>query len=96
MRGFGAISLILESIKRVATEKTERGDSPADTDNEVHLSLCGDVEVARRAGCPLQTDLLLLGRYVLLHILLRALEDDLALGLGRLRNKSALGSSQSL
>lgn len=96
MRGFGAISLILENVKWAARQKAEEEYSPADTDNEVHLSLCGDVEVARRAGCPLQTDLLLLSRYVLLHILLRALEDDLALGLGRLRNESALRSSQSL
>ena len=40
-----------------------------------------DVEVASSARSPLQTDLLLLRGKVLLHIGLRALEDDLALGL---------------
>ena len=60
--------------------------SPADTDNKVHLRLCWDVEVTNSASRTLQTDLLLLCAQVLLHILLRPLEDDLSLGLGSLNS----------
>ncbi len=67
-------------------------DVPPNTDNEVDLGLCGDVEVASRTSSPLQADLLLLLRKVLLHIGLRALEDDLALGLGRLFRTLAISS----
>ena len=62
------------------------GHAPPDTDNKVHLRLCWDVEVTNSASRTLQTDLLLLCAQVLLHILLRPLEDDLSLGLGSLNS----------
>ena len=58
--------------------------SPPDANDEVNLRLCGYVEVTGCARSPLQANLLLLLVEVLLHVRLRALEDDLALGLGRL------------
>ena len=58
--------------------------SPPDTDDKVDLSLCRDVEIARCARRPLQTNLFPLLCKVLLDIRLRTLEDDLALGLRRL------------
>ena len=54
--------------------------SPPDTDNKVDLGLGRDVEVTTSPSSALQTDLLLLLGQVLLHIRLRALEDDLSLG----------------
>ena len=62
------------------------GHAPPDTDNKVHLRLCWDVEVTNSASRTLQTDLLLLCAQVLLHILLRPLEDDLSLGLRSLNS----------
>ena len=59
--------------------------SPPDTDDEVDLRLRRDVEVTACASGALEADLLLLLAEVLLHIRLRALEDDLALGLGSLQ-----------
>ena len=58
--------------------------SPPDPDNEVHLRLRRNIEIARCPRRPFQTDFLLLLREVLLHVGLCALEDDLALGLRRL------------
>lgn len=69
-------------------------DLPPDTDDEVDLGLCGDVEVTSRTGSPLQADLLLLLGKVLLHIGLRALKDDLALGLGCLPRTLAINSQR--
>ena len=65
-------------------ETVQIDNSPPDADNEINLRLRRDVEISRGARSPLQTDLLLLLRKVLLHVGLRALEDNLALGLGRL------------
>lgn len=69
-------------------------DLPPDTDDEVDLGLCGDVEVASRTSSTLQANLLLLLGKVLLHVGLRALEDDLALGLGRLFRTLAISSQR--
>ena len=67
--------------------------SPTDTDNEVNLGLCGDVEVTSSTGSPLQANLLLLLLQVLLNILLSPLEDNHTLGPGSLREKSMLVSA---
>ena len=64
--------------------RKKKNHIPPDTDDEVDLGLRGDIEIARCASRPLQADLLLLLCKVLLDIGLSALEDDLALGLGRL------------
>ena len=58
---------------------------PANTDNEVDFWLTSDIEVTVASCSPLQADLLPLLSLVLLHVRLRALEDDLALGNGRLK-----------
>jgi len=55
--------------------------SPLETNDEVNFGLSRDVKVSSLPGLPLESDLLLLLREVLLHILIRTLEDDLALGL---------------
>ena len=60
---------------------SERPYSPTNTDDEVHLRLRGNVEVASGTSSPLETNLILLRGKVLLHVLLSALEDNLALGL---------------
>jgi len=52
-----------------------------DTDDKVHFRFGRDVEIARCACSPLQADLLLLLREVLLDVGLSPLEYDLALGL---------------
>ena len=59
--------------------------SPPDTDDKVDLGLGRDVEIARGTGSTLETELLLLRSEILLHVLLRALEDDLALRLSCLQ-----------
>lgn len=56
----------------------------ADTDDEEHLGLSGDVEVAGGTGSTLQANLILLLGDVLLDVGLCALENDLSLGLGSL------------
>ena len=85
MRGLGAMLLILEAIVLDPLQPTYPSrDSPPDTDDKVNLRLGRDVEVASSTRSPLQADLLLLRGEVLLHIGFRALEDDLALSLGRL------------
>ena len=86
MRGFGAISLIL-TAGSVPVEHHERAYSPPNADDEVNLRLSRDVEVTRSTGCPLQADLLLLRGKVLLHVGLRALENNLALGLSSLDSR---------
>ncbi len=58
-----------------------------DTDDEVHLELCRYVEVAGRACCAFEADLLLPFLKVLLRVGLRTLEDDLARGLRVLQNR---------
>ena len=58
---------------------------PANTDNEVDFWLTSDVEVTVASCSPLQADLLPLLSLILLHVRLRALEDNLALGNGRLK-----------
>ena len=60
-------------------------DAPANSNNEVDLGLGRDVEVARCPCSTLQSDLILLLGEILLHIGLRALEDDLSLGLSSLK-----------
>lgn len=88
-RGLGAISLILEATSgKLEGSETRRGDAPTNTNNEVDLRLCWDVEVTGDTGSPLQTDLLLLLGKILLHVGLGPLEDDLALRLLRLEKRS--------
>ena len=60
-------------------------NAPPNTNDKVHLSLRRDVEIARGTGSTLETELLLLRSEILLHVLLRALEDDLALRLSCLQ-----------
>lgn len=72
----------------------EAYDSPLQPDDKVHLGLSLNVEVARLPRLPLEPDVLLLGLEVLLCVLVRALEDDLALGLGILA-LSAMSAVQS-
>ena len=60
-------------------------DAPANSNDKVDLGVSGDVEVARRPCSTLQSDLILLLVEILLHIGLRALEDDLSLGLSSLK-----------
>lgn len=56
-----------------------------DTDNKGHARLGGHKEVALRLRQAAQANLLALGSLVLLHVLLGALEDDLAFLLAKLR-----------
>lgn len=56
-------------------------DLPLESDHKVDFGLSGNVEVTSLPCLPLESDLLLLLREVLLHILVRPLKDDLALGL---------------
>lgn len=60
--------------------------TPPDTDDEVHLRLSRDVEVTSSTSGTLQTDLLLLGLLVFLHVGFGTLEDDLPLRLASLPN----------
>ena len=64
-----------------------------DTDDEVNLRLCGNVEVARSTSSTLQPDLLLLLSKVLLHMSLSTLEDNFALRLCGLFGKGSLVST---
>ena len=59
----------------------------SNTDNEVHLWLGGNVEVTSGTCSPLEANLLLLLRKVLLRVGFGALEDDLALGLSVLQSR---------
>ena len=60
---------------------------PLDSDDEDQLLLSRDVEAALLLGNAVEADLLTLGIAVLLDVLLSTLEDNLALGLCRLRSK---------
>lgn len=73
----------------------DANDSPLQTDHKVHLGLGRDVKVTSLASLALQADLLLFGGNVLLHVLVGALEDDLALLLGLLTIVSGLFFSLS-
>ena len=88
MRGFGAISLTLCKVS-FHSIMSERPYSPTNTDDEVHLRLRGNVEVASGTCSALEADLLLLLVKVLLCVLFSALEDDLALGLRVLNKESS-------
>ena len=70
--------------------------SPPDANDEVDLRLRGYVEVTRCARSPLQANLLLLLVEVLLHVRLRALEDDLALGLRSLKSSNQVSTRQDM
>ena len=60
-------------------------DPPLQSDNKVHLGLSRDVKVTSLSCLSLKSNLLFLGREVLLDVLVGPLEDDLAFLLGILR-----------
>lgn len=85
MRGLGAILEILSASQPTGSVYVTRPAGrhlPLQPDDKVHLGLSLNVEVARLPRLPLEPDVLLLGLEVLLRVLVRSLEDDLALGLG--------------
>jgi len=57
LRGFGAISLILVTRSDLIVESDNYFYSPPNSNNEVDLGLCWNVEVAGLAGGTLQADL---------------------------------------
>jgi nitrate reductase gamma subunit len=77
--------LILRWDQDAKTWTEETTDAPANSNDEVDLGLGRDVEVTRCPCSTLQSDLILLLAEILFHVGLRALEDDLSLGLSSLK-----------